>query len=80
MLRAYGLKERDIKPAYIKGAAAAELIYNPTKRLFSPAVLAQVKASHQAAAQLSPTNAARGTGMPLHLGAERFYREVGIVK
>jgi uncharacterized protein len=164
VLRAYGLMERDIKPAYIKGAAAAErlkagtidalffvggtpsafitelatttdvallpidgpaletlrvadgfytassfaanaykgtaavntlavgaqwytsadanadLVYTLTKRLFSPAVLAQVKASHPMAAQISPANGALGAGMPLHPGAERFYREIGVLK
>lgn len=164
ILRAYGLTERDIKPAYIKGAAAAErlklgtidalffvggvpsafiselaattdiallpidgpqletlrvgdgfytassfaansykgvaatntlavgaqwytsadasdeLVYALTKRLFSPAVLAQVKASHPNAAQISAANGALGAGMPLHAGAERFYREIGVLK
>lgn len=169
ILRAYGLNERDIKPAYIKGAAAAErlkagtvdalffvggvpssfitelanatdvtllpidgaaldalrlsdgiymassfkadvykglaatntiavgaqwysstdasteLIYALTKRLFSPAVLAQVKASHPAAALLSPAVGAQGVGVPgvgvpLHSGAEKFYREIGVLK
>lgn len=164
ILRAYGLTERDIKPAYIKGAAAAErlkagtidalffvggvpssfitelaattdiallpidgpaldalrvadgfytasnfaagaykgtaaintlavgaqwytssdadadLVYTLTKRLFSPAVLRQVKASHPMAAQISPANGALGAGMPLHAGAERFYREIGVLK
>jgi uncharacterized protein len=164
ILRAYGLTERDIKPAYIKGAAAAErlrlgtidalffvggvpsafiselaattdiallpidgpqleilrvgdgfyttssfaanaykgvaatntlavgaqwytsadtdagLVYTLTKRLFSPAVLAQVKASHPNAAQISAANGALGAGMPLHPGAERYYREIGVLK
>ena len=65
---------------YTSVDADAELIYRLTQRLYSPAVLAQVKASHPVAAQLSAANAAAGAGMPLHAGAERFYREAGIVK
>ena len=65
---------------YTSADADAELVYTLTKRLFSPAVLAQVKVSHPMAAQLSPANGVLGAGMPLHAGAERFYREIGVLK
>jgi uncharacterized protein len=60
--------------------ANADLIYKLTKNLFSPAVLAQVRASHPNAATITATGAAQGAGMPLHAGAERFYREIGVLK
>lgn len=38
------------------------------------------KATHSALANLSPENLIEGIGVPLHPGAERAYREAGIVK
>lgn len=65
---------------YTSGDANTDLIYTLTKRLFSPAALAQVKASYQVAAQVSPANGVLGARMPLHPGAEKFYREIGVIK
>jgi uncharacterized protein len=164
ILRAYGLSERDIQPAYIKGAQAAQrikegsldalffvggmpsafvselanaveivllpidgaaadalrqsssfftpssipagsyagtanvktlavsaqwithanadtaLIYKLTRRLFSPDALLQIQQSHPNAQSITPEMAVQGAGLPLHPGAERFYREIGVLK
>ncbi len=60
--------------------AEPELVYRLVKRLFSPAVLAQVKASHPNAAMLSANLDLPAGSMPLHLGAGKFYREIGVLK
>lgn len=65
---------------YTSADASSELIYTLTRRLFSPAALAQIKASHPVAAQVSPANGVLAAGMPLHPGAEKFYREIGVLK
>ena len=57
----------------------AELVYTLLKRLYSSDVLAQVQASHPAAAKISLQTAVLGTGLPLHAGAERYYREAGVL-
>ena len=60
--------------------ADADLIYKLTKNLFSPSVLAQVRASHPNAANITAATGAQGAGVPLHAGAEKFYREIGVLK
>ena len=55
-----------------------ETVYLMTKATFEH--LDQLKAAHQAAADISLKQAAVGMPVPLHPGAERFYREAGIIQ
>tara|TARA_R110000751_G_scaffold79918_2_gene161122 strand:- start:3571 stop:4527 length:957 start_codon:yes stop_codon:yes gene_type:complete len=55
-----------------------ELAYQMTKQLFEN--LDTLVSAHKAAAQIDMTKALDGMPIPLHPGAERYYREMGILK
>lgn len=55
-----------------------ETAYQMTKLLFDN--LPQLVASHAAAKAIDPAKALDGMPVPLHPGAERYYREAGILK
>src|SRR5690606_893096 len=55
-----------------------ETAYQMTKLLFDN--LPQLIASHAAAQAIDPAKALDGMPVPLHPGAERYYREAGILK
>ncbi|MBM1817977.1 TAXI family TRAP transporter solute-binding subunit [Pseudosulfitobacter pseudonitzschiae] len=55
-----------------------ELAYQMTKQLFEN--LDTLVSAHNAAAQIDMTKALDGMPIPLHPGAERYYREMGILK
>ena len=55
-----------------------ETAYQMTKLLFEN--LPQLVASHAAAKAIDPARALDGMPVPLHPGAERYYREAGILK
>ena len=49
-----------------------------TKQLFEH--LDTLKAAHSAAEGISLENAVKGLPIPLHPGAERYYKEKGVLK
>ncbi len=55
-----------------------ETVYQMTKLMFEH--LPDLVAAHKAAASISLENALTGMPVPLHPGAERYYREVGLIK
>ena len=55
-----------------------ETAYQMTKLLFEN--LPQLVASHAAAKAIDPAKALEGMPVPLHPGAERYYREAGLLK
>ena len=55
-----------------------ETVYQMTKLLFEN--LPELVAAHKAASAISLEGALAGMPVPLHAGAERYYREVGIIK
>lgn len=55
-----------------------ETVYTITKALFSN--LDEFVAAHAAAKGIKLENALKGMPVPLHPGAERYYREVGLMK
>ena len=57
---------------------AAETVYAMTKSMFDN--LDQMVAAHAAAKAISKENAAKGSPVPLHPGAEKYYREAGLLK
>jgi len=56
----------------------AETVYKMTKAMFDN--LDQMVAAHAAAKAIKRENAAKGLPVPLHPGAEKYYREVGLIK
>jgi TRAP transporter TAXI family solute receptor len=55
-----------------------ELVYKMTKAMFEH--LDQMVAAHAAAKGIQLQNALKGMPVPLHPGAERFYKEKGLIK
>jgi uncharacterized protein len=56
----------------------ADLVYTMTKAMFEN--LGELTAAHAAAKGISLRNASQGSPVPLHPGAERYYREKGVLK
>lgn len=54
-----------------------DLAYEMTKQLFEN--LPELQAAHNAAAQIKIENALQGMPVPLHPGAERYYKEKGMM-
>lgn len=58
----------------------ANLVYEVTKALFSEATQKQLAAGHAKGKFITRENAVQGAGIPFHAGAEKFYKEVGLLK
>jgi TRAP transporter TAXI family solute receptor len=56
----------------------ADTVYAMTKALFTN--LDQMVAAHSAAKSINAADAAKALPVPLHAGAERYYREAGLLK
>ncbi len=56
----------------------ADLVYKMTKAMYDN--LDQLVAAHAAAKAIKRENALKGMPVPLHPGAEKYYREVGLLK
>lgn len=57
-----------------------ELIYEITKALWNDNTRRLLDAGHQKGKEITPDTALDGIGIPLHPGAERFYREAGLIQ
>ena len=56
----------------------ADTVYAMTKSMFDN--LDQMVAAHAAAKAIKLENAIKGMPLPLHPGAEKYYREAGLIK
>lgn len=56
----------------------ADLVYEITKTVWEN--LAEAQKINKAMAWMNPKNAFSGIGVPLHPGAEKYYKEIGIIK
>lgn len=56
----------------------ADTVYKMTKAMFEN--LDQLQAAHAAAKAIKKETAAKGMPLPLHPGAEKYYREAGVLK
>lgn len=80
----YEGQSADVATAAVKNflvtreGVSAEVVYKMTKAMFEN--LDQLLAAHKAAAGIKRDEAARHAPVPLHPGAERYYREVGLIK
>jgi len=57
-----------------------ELVYNITKALWNDESRRLLDVGHAKGADITPETALNGVGVPLHPGAERFYREAGLLE
>ncbi|EHR71762.1 TRAP transporter solute receptor, TAXI family [Burkholderiales bacterium JOSHI_001] len=60
--------------------ADANTVYEITKALFSDAAQKTLAAGHAKGKFINKDNAVKGAGIPFHPGAEKFYREAGLIK
>ena len=60
--------------------ADAETVYQITKSLYSEATQKTLAAGHAKGKLITVKNAVQGAGIPFHPGAERFYKEAGVLK
>ncbi len=57
-----------------------DLVYNITKSLWSDATRKALDAGHAKGKQITLENATTSAGIPFHPGAEKFYKEAGVLK
>lgn len=57
-----------------------ELVYNITKALWNDESRKLLDVGHAKGKTITPATALNGVGVPLHAGAERFYKEAGLIK
>jgi len=57
-----------------------ELIYNITKALWNEKSRKLLDVGHAKGVAITAETALNGVGVPLHPGAERFYKEAGLLK
>jgi uncharacterized protein len=60
--------------------ADTETVYQITKALYSEAAQKALAAGHAKGKLITVQNAVKGAGIPFHPGAERFYKEAGVLK
>ncbi len=60
--------------------ADANTVYEITKALFGDAAQKALAAGHAKGKFITKENAVKGAGIPFHPGAERFYKEAGLLK
>ena len=80
----YGGQTADVATAAIPNflvthaGVSDELAYQMAKQLYEN--LDKLKAAHNAAKVIDRANAIKGMPVPLHPGAERYYKEAGVIK
>ena len=60
--------------------ADADTVYQITKALFSESTQKALQAGHAKGKFITKENAVKSAGIPFHPGAEKFYREAGLIK
>ena len=60
--------------------ADANTVYEITKALFADNAQKALAAGHAKGKMITKDNAVKGAGIPFHPGAEKFYREAGLIK
>lgn len=57
-----------------------DLIYQVTKSIYSDYAQAKLKAGHAKGAFITAKNGITGAGIPFHEGAQKYFKEVGLIK
>jgi len=60
--------------------ADANTVYEITKALYAEAAQKQLANGHAKGKYITKENAVKGAGIPFHPGAEKFYKEAGLLK
>ncbi|HMN77664.1 MAG TPA: TAXI family TRAP transporter solute-binding subunit [Burkholderiaceae bacterium] len=60
--------------------ADTQTVYEITKALFADSTQKTLAAGHAKGKLITKENAVKGAGIPFHPGAEKYYREVGLIK
>jgi len=60
--------------------ADLDTVYQITKALYSDAAQKTLAAGHAKGKYINLKNAVQGVGIPFHPGAEKFYKEAGVLK
>lgn len=60
--------------------ADANTVYEITKALFSDATQKALQAGHAKGKLITKENAVKSAGIPFHPGAEKYYKEAGLIK
>lgn len=63
----------------VRGDIDADLVYGITQALWNPTTAKILSNSHPRADSINLESALSGLAVPLHPGAERFYREAGLI-
>lgn len=58
----------------------AETVYEITKAMYGEAAQKAIQAGHAKGKYITKENAVKGAGIPFHPGAEKFYKEAGLLK
>ncbi len=76
-----GVSTLSVGAQWVTSAKAdTETVYQITKALYSEATQKALAAGHAKGKLITLQNAVMGAGIPFHPGAEKFYREVGVLK
>jgi TRAP transporter TAXI family solute receptor len=59
---------------------SADTVYEITKAMYGEKAQKALQAGHAKGKFITKENAVKGNGIPFHPGAERFYKEVGLLK
>ena len=72
-------REEKTKTPYYFTKEDEELIYNITKALWNDESRKLMDVGHAKGKTITPDTALSGVGVPLHPGAEKFYKEAGLI-
>jgi uncharacterized protein len=76
-----GVKTLSVGAQWVTSAKIdTDLVYEITKALWSDKTRATLDAGHAKGKAIRKDTALLGIGIPLHAGAEKFYKEVGFIK
>jgi len=76
-----GVKTVSVGAQWVTSAKVPEaLVYEVTKALWSDKTRAALDAGHAKGKAIQKATALSGLGIPLHAGAQKFYKEAGLLK
>ena len=76
-----GVKTLSVGAQWVTSAKAdADVVYQVTKGLWSDKARATLDGGHAKGKAIQKATALLGLGVPLHPGAEKYYREAGLIK